>query len=1053
MLELTQTQKSIYLEGKFFGEVVNNIGGYQKYFVALDVARFTRARDLVLGSNDAYRLRFLEQDGACQAVLADAVPSPLPLIDCSQESGPARHAQTWIQDRFETGFGDLTRQVFQDALLKIASNEYWYFAKAHHLIMDGWAFALQMQRITELYERLGTEAEAVDTVSYPSYVEHLQRQDRYGTGKAYLDDKAYWLARHTASGGPQLPLRDDGREREPALSQRVSRMLERPLFDTLLGLAQRADANIVAVVYAVLYLYFSRAYGAADVVIGMPVHNRRSAAEKQIIGSLVNVNACPVRAPHSEPFIGLVRRLAQDLRRDFRHSRFPIGDLVGLLREQGRPVGDTHQISFNYQKLDFGLVVDGHPVETHYLSHNHERTAATFVMCEFGAAQDIALHLDFSVRYFDQAAAAAVLDSVHGLLQQAMLHPELPLDQFDLLTEAERRRQLVEWNDSVVALDTQACIDGLLEQQARATPDQLAIQSTAGSLSYAELHRQANRIAHHLIGMGVAQEQMVGVYMRRTPGMIVAMLAILKAGACYVPIDTTYPRARIDYILDDSAVSLVLTDAVSGPELPSATGRIDVAQFLAAPAPPHTLETPARAGRHAAQLAYVIYTSGSTGQPKGVLLEHRNAVALINWAAGVYSSDELRGVLAATSICFDLSVFEIFVPLALGGGVILAENALALRDGVAGEVTLINTVPSAMRALLQARAIPSCTRCINLAGELLPQELVDAIHAACGVRVFDLYGPSEATTYSTFVLRRPGGQATIGRPIDNTRVYVFDEQGNPLPQGLVGELLIGGAGLARGYLKRPDLTAERFVFNRHADERVYRTGDLVRFTPDGQLQYIGRKDHQLKIRGHRIEPGEIEACIGRHPQVQVCAVVPRQEQSGDMSLVAGLVPQPGVETPAALVDVVRAMVSQALPAYMVPTAFVCLEALPLTANGKLDRAALAALDAPATPEAGALLPQTGTQRRVAHLWQLVLGREVPGLDAGFFKVGGDSLLLLKLAAQLETEFAVRIALPALFAHVTVASQARWIDQLREVDSLLAQVKLTGDTHQEEYIEI
>jgi amino acid adenylation domain-containing protein len=1052
MLELTQTQRAIYFEGQFFGEVVNNIGGYQKYFCDLDVARFARARDLVLKANDAYRLRFLKQDAGCAALLTDAAPPALPALDFSQESDPEAHARAWMQQQFETGFGDLAQQVFQDALLKISAKEYWYLAKAHHLVMDGWAFALQMQRFVELYDRLGQGA--ADAIQYPSFVPYLQRQREYGESKAYRDDKAYWLARHATAVGSLLPLREDGEHVGPVASRRVSRAIGRPLFDALQGLAQRCDANIVAVFHAVLYLYFARAYAANEVVIGMPVHNRRDASQKQIIGSLVNVNACPVHASPDEPFTDLVRRLAQQLRRDFRHSRFPIGDLVRMLRERADgPAGDTHHISFNYQKLDFGLVMDGKPVETHYLTHNHERIPATFVLCEYGAAQDIAFHLDYNTGYFDETAAQAVLERMHSLLEQALDCPARPIDQFALLTGAERQRQLVEWNDTAAPFDSDACIDHLIERQAHEVPDRLAITSAVGSLTYLELNQQANRVAHQLIEMGVSQEQMVGVYMRRSPLMIVAMLAILKAGACYVPIDTAYPSARIGYILEDSAVSLVLTD-MSVEALPGAARRLNVDQLLAAPpALPQLLDAPVGAGRHPGQLAYVIYTSGSTGQPKGVLIEHRNAAALIGWAARTYSSAELQGVLASTSICFDLSIFEIFVPLSTGGGVILVDNALALRDGVAGNVTLINTVPSAIRALLETGSIPASTRCINLAGELLHQELVESIHKAVAVRVFDLYGPSEDTTYSTFAPRRPGGHGTIGRPIDNTRAYVLDDQGNLLPAGQTGELYLGGAGLARGYLNRPALTAERFVFNAHANERVYRTGDLVRFMSDGQLQYIGRKDHQVKIRGYRIELGEIEACISRHPNVKACAVVVRQDQAGGPSLAASLVAQGAAGAQEGLVDAVRDMLVQALPAYMVPASIDSLDALPLTNNGKLDRAALCARHIPVRAITSLRMPCTETQKSIAGLWQQVLGLASPGLDDDFFKLGGDSLSLLKLAAQLETTFGVRIALPSLFVQATIDAQARWIDQQLVVARLLVQITLTDDAQQQSYIEL
>nr|WP_305119006.1 amino acid adenylation domain-containing protein [Tahibacter harae] len=1048
MLELTSTQRDIYLEGKLFGGVVNNIGGYQKYFCAIDQDRFRRAREWLLRGNDAYRLRFHESGGACRPWLSEAAPPALALIDCSGEAAPAAFALDWIRAQFEQPFADLGAAVFQDALLKIGAQEYWYYAKAHHLIMDGWGFALQMRRFLGLYAALAdADASAEPALpASPSFVDYMRAQAGYAGSGAAADSRGYWLQQFDSV--PPALFAPQGAAGAVPRSQRTSLVLAPELFQALQALARRAGAHVVSVFYAALYVYFSRTSGNEDLVICSPVHNRRGAAEKDIIGSLVNVNPLRLRAAADVTFLALVQGIAQTQKRDFRHSRFPFGDLLRGLRDQiAAAGGQFHQLAFNYQKLDFQLSVDGRATETHYLQHQHEKVPLTFVLCEYGDGQDVVLHLDYRPDYFDAGEAERTLARVHGLLRQAAADAAQTIDTCDLLAPGEWLQQSQQWNGTALPLQD-ICLHEFFERQAGRTPQRTALVCGGRRLSYAELDAQASRLAQQLVAAGAGPDGFVGVCHGRTPELLVALLAVLKAGAAYVPVDPAYPPARVQYILEDSRVGIVLVDAAGRAAL-GASGHacIDVAEFLAredvpvAAPPPPTRAAPGN-------LAYVIYTSGSTGRPKGVLIEHGNASAFVQWALTVYAEDELRAVLAGTSICFDLSIFELFVPLAAGGCVVLADNVLALRDGVAEEVSLLNTVPSAARSLLQAGAIPASVRCINLAGELLRQELVEALYAGTrAAKVYDLYGPSEDTTYSTFVLRRCGGAESIGRPIANTRAYVLDGAGNPLPTGLAGELCIGGAGLARGYLNQPALTQEKFVFNRHAGERVYRTGDLVRFAADGELRYLGRADSQVKIRGFRVELGEIESCLARHPQIAGCAVLAREDVGeAGKTLVAYLVPcQPGAgERWRDLVESVNQLLAAQLPGYMLPALFVQLTELPLTPNGKLDRNALPQPDIAHGRRSEYVAPRTPEERRVAAQWSAVLRRDGIGVRDDFFALGGDSLLLMRLGAGLEAEFGVTLDLSHLFANATIETQAALLLRQDSHRAVMAAVALAAE---------
>ncbi len=481
--------------------------------------------------------------------------------------------------------------------------------------------------------------------------------------------------------------------------------------------------------------------------------------------------------------------------------------------------------------------------------------------------------------------SSSVLPEEHAVEQ----HPQPDVSS---ISEAERRRVLYEWNDTATPYPRDRCLHQLFEEQVALTPDTIALVFEEQRLTYAELNRRANHLAHQLLALGVGPETLVGICTKRSPETIIALLGILKAGGAYVALDPVYPKVRQVFMIEDAAMPVLLTqqELVDGLPITQAKlirldnewSHIDEASAInpAVPIAQHNL-------------AYILYTSGSTGRPKGVAIEHRSVVAFLSWARSVFPPAELTGVLAATSICFDLSVFEIFLPLSCGGTVILAENAIILPSLAArDQVTLINTVPSAMTALVNVGGVPGNVRVVNLAGEPLPNKLVQDVYQLGAVqKVYNLYGPSEDTTYSTFVLTEKGATTdpTIGRPISNTQAYILDQHLQPTPIGVPGELCLGGDGLARGYLNRPELTAEKFVQNPFGKGRIYRTGDLASFLSNGNIEFRGRIDHQVKVRGFRIELGEIEAALERHPAVEKAVVLALPDQQGEKQLVAYLV--------------------------------------------------------------------------------------------------------------------------------------------------------------------
>ena len=702
-------------------------------------------------------------------------------------------------------------------------------------------------------------------------------------------------------------------------------------------------------------------------------------------------------------------------------SRVPPGEgLFGsLLVFENYPIASSLQTSNAAQSgLRFELGESGAHENTHY---------GLSLLVSPGA--ELGLRLSYSSPMYGEATIAALLDDVDfildGLVQSTGRVRDVPY-----LQDWQVKQLTLDWNATQMAYPPQQCLHGLFEAQARSTPDAVALVYEEQQLSYAELNARANRIAHGLVAQGVGPEVRVGLCVQRSLSMVIGMLGILKAGGCYVPLDPSYPPARLEYLLSDSGVSLVVTESALRKDL----GTVSTL-CLDEPASRASYSTQNLHTRMSPQnLAYVIYTSGSTGRPKGVGIAHGGVISLLQWSQAQVSAAERAGVLACTSMCFDLSIYEIFLPLCHGGTCVLVQNALSLEHALGRErVTLVNTVPSAAKALLQRGALPRSVAVLNLAGEPLKAALVDDLYEHTPIeRIYDLYGPSEGTTYSTYTLRERLGIETIGRAVANTQAYVLDEWGQLQAVGVVGELYLGGVGLARGYLDRAGLTAEKFVPNPFgaAGDRLYRTGDRVRWLAEGTLEYVGRIDHQVKVRGFRIELGEIESVLTRHAGVKDVIVVAREDAADHKQLVAYVVVDitgPEHET---ITTTLRAHMQAQLPAHMVPAAIVVLDALPLTPNGKVDRKALPAPDRGGDAHSY-VPPQGATEELLATLWSTVLGIERVGRDDNFFELGGHSLMVMQLVSQISAAFSVELPVWVLFEQQTLAAQARAIESSHE----------------------
>jgi amino acid adenylation domain-containing protein/FkbH-like protein len=793
-------------------------------------------------------------------------------------------------------------------------------------------------------------------------------------------------------------------------------------------LSEREANSPSLIMLGAFQILLSRYTGATDIVVGCAVNRGMAGIPAGAHGNIIALRADLGGNPSFRTFLGRLRQVAM---RAFANATLPFDCVLGEFSPTPNlSYAPIFQVMFDYEQQS-----SDENVRQHASPAIHGQISNLDLILHMKETPDgLSGKLEYSTDLFDADRIARMAGHFEILLKAAAQDPLEKLQSLPLMPESERRKVLIEWNANEREYPRETTLVQLFEAQAKRTPDAVALIEGEDRISYVELNARANQIAHKLRSLGISSGKLVGICMKRSWRMLAGILGALKAGAAYAPLDPAYPKDRLTFILEDAMAPVLLTEQALQQMLkvPGET-RIFNLDSDWPQIEQQSRENPP-VGACSDDLAYVIYTSGSTGKPKGVGLEHRNAVALMYWARDVFTSGELAGVLFSTSICFDLSVFEMFVPLSWGGAAILAENALTLPGlPAAREVTLVNTVPSAIRELVRIKGLPSSVRVINLAGEPLITPLVDQIYEQTSVKkVYDLYGPTETTTYSTFTLRKAGEPATIGRPLANEQVYLLDRNLQPVPIGVPGEIYIGGDGVARGYLNRPELTLEKFIANPLAGQnsdikpgRLYKTGDLARWGVDGNLEFLGRTDHQVKIRGFRIELGEIESVLCKHSKLQDAVVVVREDRPGDKRLAAYVVRKPSAEVNA---DEIRGFAREALPEYMVPPSFVILEALPLTPNGKVDRKALPVPDQDrGTVGTEFIEPVSTTEQQLAAIWREVLGVECIGANDNFIELGGHSLLAIQVLSRVREKFGAEPPLNVLFDAPTIQEFGRRLD--------------------------
>jgi amino acid adenylation domain-containing protein len=1020
------------------GSAFYNLPSAMRLHGALDAPALERALGEIVRRHEALRTTFAEQAGEPVQVIAPAGGFTLPVEDLSgldeadREAAVRRLAGEEAARPFDLSAGPL----FRAALLRLGAEEHVLLVSMHHIVSDGWSMGVLFREFSALYAAYREGRESPLAELPVQYADFAVWQREQLAGEALDRQLSYWKER-LADAPALLELPTD--HPRPAVQTyrgaTVPVELSAELLERLQAVGRSEGATLYMTLVGAFQVLLSKYSGSEDIVVGSPIAGRTRKEVEELIGLFVNTLVLRTDLSGDPSFREVLRRAREVTLGAYAHQDVPFEMLVAELQpERSLSHSPLFQVLFTLQNAGGqGGALPGLSVRGAGAEHV---TAQFDLSLEVAATpQGLRGGLNYSTDLFDRGTAERMVGHLVRVLEQVATDADARLSRLELAGPEERAQVVVEWNRTERPFPRDASIHQLFQAQVRRTPDAAALVWGAQEVTYRELDARANGLAHHLAGLGVGPESRVGLRVERSVENVVATLAVLKAGGCCVPVDTSYPAERMALMLADSGVRVLLSDGeLDAPNLHVI--RLDqVAQVLAA-GPDHAPS----ASASAENLAYVFYTSGSTGRPKGVMMAHREVVQYAACLPDTMPIGPGDRVAQASNASFDAAVFEIWGALLNGATLVGIDRDVLLSAPLLGQALraqgithLYQTAALFNQHVREQVDVYAGLRQLVFGAEAVGTESVRRmLRDGKPARVLHEYGPTEATVWCTLEeveeVEEGAPTVSIGRPIPNARGYVLDPAGKPLPVGVPGELCVGGDGVVRGYLGRPGLTAERFVPDPFAAEpgaRMYRTGDRVRWRAEGKLEFMGRLDDQVKIRGFRIEPGEVEAAIVAYPGVDQARVMMREDQPGDKRLVAYVVGS-------AEVDGLAAHLRQSLPEYMVPQAIVALDRLPLNANGKVDRKALPVPEYAADADRY-VAPRTPVEEVLAGIWAEVLRLERVGVEESFFEMGGHSLLATRVVSRLREVFGVEVPLRVLFEGPTVAELARRVEEMRRAE--------------------
>jgi amino acid adenylation domain-containing protein len=1002
--------------------------------------------------HETLRTRFVAVGGQAQQVIEGEVKVELPVMDLTgivEEEKREAEAMRQALEEAQLPFDLQQTPLFRAKLLRLGGLNHVLLFTMHHIISDAWSIGILVGEVSVLYSAFSAGRPSPLPELPIQYADYSVWQRECLESGMLEQQLAYWKQQMAGSNLLKLPT---DRPRPATQSQKGATcnfVIAANLTQKLKQLAEQQGATLFMVLLAAFQALLSRYSGQHDIAVGTPIAGRSNSATEKLIGFFVNTLALRVDLSGAPSFTELLQRTKKVTLGAYAHQDVPFEKLVEVLSPErdlsGSPLFQVMFVMWNtpWSELELGEA----KLQPLSIDRGTSRFDLTMIL-DVGAGQgeeELRGSLEYSTDLFDAATITRMIDHYSILLRGIISDPQKPVDSLEILSSEERRMLIKTFNATAAAIPEQT-ITRLFEEQVDRTPNAMSVRCGEDSLTYIELDQRANQLAHYLKQMGVGPEIKVGICLNRSLDMLVALLGILKSGGAYVPLDPAYPAKRLDYMLEDAQIPILLTQVSLRDNLPAAMAQIvsmdeDWTDISTNPVD--------RVESHldSSNLAYVIYTSGSTGQPKGVGVTHKGMVNYVNWASRVYKMNQGSGSPVYSSLAFDLTVTSIYPALVTGGTLEIFSQTAGMEELAqrleARDYSLLKLTPSHLRMLSllfeKSERGQRGARALIIGGEALRySDLERWRRPGSRTRLINEYGPTETVVGSSIYEvedEHQSGDVPVGKPIANTEIYVLAPDMETRALGLPGKLYIGGAGLARGYVNRPDFTAERFIPNPYGEPgaRMYDTGDVARWRGDGNLEYLGRNDEQVKIRGYRVELGEIEAALEKQPGVAQSVVLAREDQPGEKRLVAYYTcrEESAASDGKSGAEQLRRHLSAILPEYMVPSAYVQLESLPLTANGKLDRKALPSPEGGAAGVRGYEAPVGEIETALAAIWAELLKVKRVGRHDNFFALGGHSLLDMQMRVMIRKQFHYDLPLAELFHHPCIAELAKLLEQAPE----------------------
>lgn len=993
-LSLTNAQKSIWVSDHLYpGSSQNNLAETVVIPETIDFALMNQAFNKVIKNNDALRTRLIIQNGIPKQYFAQYSFKEFEVIDFACPGGETEF-KNWQDQVIRKPFQLRDSELFHWSMLKLSGEKSICFFKFHHIIIDGWGVVLVTNKIIKEYWQM-KNAIYSDNDDEPSYLEHIVNEQNYMASERFDKQKAFW--REVFATVPDLISLNQNKNIICQEARRKTFVLPKGLSLKLQTFCQEYHLSIFNVFYVLLAIYFSKVSSKKDIVIGTPVLNRTGIREKSTVGLFMHNMPTRVFIEPNLDFISFATMTSKNLKKYFKNQRYPYSLILKDFREEHQFSEFLVDISLNYHNTLYEPLI---PFQATWNYSGAQTNSLSLSISDRDATGTPRLDYDYLLEIFNDEAIDQLHRSLCNLLEDSLDHPFKKLKDLQIMSEAEQTQIIYGFNQTKLAYQPLS-LPEMFEKQVEKSPDNPAILFAEQRLSYRELNEKSNQLARHILGKNIASQALIGLCISRSPEMIIGILGILKAGCAYLPIDPSYPKERISYMLSQSGAGLILTDTKTKAIIAANTYEavdISLRENQIYDADHANLEQAVSPD----DLAYVIYTSGSSGKPKGVMVHQK---ALSNFINGITAIFKFSGktILSLTTVSFDIFFLETILPLTLGMKVVIANEEeqtiprLLLNLIERHKVDVLQVTPSRMKLILSEKYGRECLK--NLAyllvgGETFPASLLSNLRQATQAKIYNMYGPTETTIWSSVKELSAPEAITIGRPIANTQIYILDENLIPVPVEALGEIYISGDGVSKGYLNNPELSQKSFIPDPFAKGRqMYRTGDSGRWLRNGEVEYLGRKDNQVKIRGFRIELGEIEVCLSRHPEVKEAVVVTRRDKRGKEHLSAYFT---GEKKLAA--EELKAFILQYLPNYMVPGSFTWLACFPQTPNGKLDRRGL--------PDPGEFLdinnvqdyeaPRNDLEAKMAVLWAQALEVMRVGIDDNLFSLGGDSLTILEI---------------------------------------------------------